>query len=384
MFWRRKGEGSSSVPAPSRPPASPSALPAIPVRSVDSDLEAALEGAAEILRARARYAFSTGDETSESVASTLERWASHLLVRSPPPGRTNDNPTVRDWRGLIAFANGRAKKEQQFAQGYVRDMREAIFALAESFSRTSYAQGKQEQVLRRRLASLNVAVETGSLEGLKREALGVAAAVTEVLEQQQRQAHEQTSELRERLTALGEELEETRREGETDPLTRLANRRVFDTTLARSLTIGSVMDRPVGLLMVDVDHFKSVNDTHGHPVGDQVLRALADALTRAFPRRADLVARYGGEEFAVVLSDTPLDGARALADRLLKVVRALEIPVNGRPLKVTISAGIAVAELGETAADLTRRADQALYAAKRGGRNRFVEAGPSGALTDAA
>jgi diguanylate cyclase (GGDEF)-like protein len=129
------------------------------------------------------------------------------------------------------------------------------------------------------------------------------------------------------------------------------------------------------LVMIDVDHFKAFNDAYGHPVGDLVLRAVADALARAFPRRSDVVARYGGEEFAVILSDAGLEDVPVLERRLLSAIRHLAVDADGRRFGVTASAGIAVAAPSETPSELLARADRALYAAKHGGRDRVVVCG---------
>lgn len=362
MFWRKK-----------EPP------PSVEVEASatdTTDLDLALEGAAGILRARARYPFSLGDEDPSVVAETFERWAAHLLVRSPPPGCFDQVGTPkRDWRGVVEFVLSRAKREQDWANGSVRDLRDAMFALIESLSQTSGAQGKYDSVLKRRLVSLNAAVESGSLEALKHEARRVAAAVTAVLEDQKRLADSQAAMLRAQLASVGQELEATRREGETDPLTRLSNRRVFDTCLRRGLTLANVLQRPISLLMVDVDHFKSVNDTHGHPNGDLVLKQVADAITRCFPRRSDLVVRYGGEEFAVVC-DGGGDAVRMLATRLLDTVRELPIELDQKSVPITVSIGIAEAVPNELPERLVSRADRALYEAKHAGRDRFVIAKP--------
>ena len=307
---------------------------------------------------------SRSPNSAATVAAKFEKWAAHVLVRSPSPreegaGESSD-PSARDWRGLVHFVTGHAKKEQEFVQASVRDMREAIFALVESLSRTSYVQGRQEVVLRRRLAGLSSAVDSGSVDVLKREALAIAAAVTAVIEEQRSVAQQQAEELRARLSSLNEQLEQTRREGETDALTQLANRRLFDTSLAHSLAVATVVDRPLTLVMVDVDHFKSVNDAYGHPGGDLVLRAVADTLARVFPRRSDLVARYGGEEFGIILCDAGRAELAALGERLLDAVRKLRITIEGRMLGVTVSAGLAVALPHEKAGDLVLRADAAL------------------------
>ena len=156
-----------------------------------------------------------------------------------------------------------------------------------------------------------------------------------------------------------------------DPLTGLGNRRLLRSTLERSIETVARSGESVLLLLLDIDHFKSINDTHGHVVGDLVLQAIADCLA-ACVRPMDCVARYGGEEFAVVLPHCrPLFG-RAVAERIRETVASLTIP--GTPLhsaRMTISIGGAYApEWVRSTADLwIERADQQLYLAKSGGRN---------------
>jgi diguanylate cyclase (GGDEF)-like protein len=131
---------------------------------------------------------------------------------------------------------------------------------------------------------------------------------------------------------------------------------------------------PIGLIMIDVDNFKAVNDTHGHPQGDVVLRHVARAV-RENSRDVDSPARYGGEEMAVILPHTDLDGASAIAERVRAAIQGLEIPLmNGSGvLRVTASLGVAASALGDKDA-LIAGADNALYAAKRGGKNQTVRA----------
>lgn len=159
-----------------------------------------------------------------------------------------------------------------------------------------------------------------------------------------------------------------------DSLTGLANRRAFDEALAHEWDRARRVQQPLALLMIDVDHFKAYNDHLGHPAGDACLTRLAGALTSMVRRPADLVARYGGEEFVMLLPDTDEAGARALAQRLLQAVDALDMPhpASGVGSCVTVSIGAAVArpdgftERGH----LVSRADTALYEAKNGGRHR--------------
>lgn len=157
-----------------------------------------------------------------------------------------------------------------------------------------------------------------------------------------------------------------------DSLTGLANRREFDYRLADEVARCQRRPRPLSLIFCDIDHFKAVNDTHGHAAGDAVLAGLADVL-RAGVRETDLAARIGGEEFAVVVAEGPLDAARALAERLRSALAAQIMDPIGAA--VTASFGVAERRSGESAVELLARADAALYAAKRSGRNR-VHADP--------
>ena len=128
--------------------------------------------------------------------------------------------------------------------------------------------------------------------------------------------------------------------------------------------------RPLTAIMLDIDHFKKVNDTYGHAVGDQVLQIIA-ARCRETVREIDILGRYGGEEFVVLLLETDIDGTCVMAERLRQCVAEPPISTDGGPLVITISLGIAILDKECTDLDnLLRRADQALYVSKRNGRNR--------------
>jgi len=170
--------------------------------------------------------------------------------------------------------------------------------------------------------------------------------------------------------------EATREQAVTDPLTGLYNRRYFDAALDGEIGRSRRFGGDVGLVMLDLDGFKPVNDEHGHAEGDRVLSEVA-ALLRTLTRDVDQLARYGGDEIAVILPETDLDGAELLAERVREGVEGLNLrpPGAGAPLPVTASIGIAA--LPESAKDrraLLRAADGALYRAKRGGGNRVVRA----------
>ena len=163
-----------------------------------------------------------------------------------------------------------------------------------------------------------------------------------------------------------------RRMATTDSLTGLFNRGHFWDMSERELARGIRVHRAVSLLMIDLDHFKSVNDTYGHEVGDKVLKLVA-RVGRENLREIDIIGRIGGEEFAVLLPETGLSEAITVAERLREAVARAEVPTDKGPVSITISVGVAedngeLRDLGT----LLKRADDALYAAKRKGRNRVI------------
>ena len=177
------------------------------------------------------------------------------------------------------------------------------------------------------------------------------------------------------LRAARDEAASARHDALTDELTGIPNRRLLNVMLAARLEDVSRYGTSVGLLIADVDHFKGVNDRHGHPQGDAVLRAVASTLQGAI-RSADLAARWGGEEFGVILTHAAEQDVREVAERLRVLVAATEVPAeDGGHIAVTISLGGAIAQPGDTPGTLLHRADGALYVAKSTGRNRVVLAG---------
>jgi len=153
----------------------------------------------------------------------------------------------------------------------------------------------------------------------------------------------------------------------TDALTNLINRRAMQLRLDGELERAHRYNRPFALLLADIDHFKKINDTFGHSVGDQVLREVASRLGQ-YLRESDSLARWGGEEFLILAPETDLHQAHLLAERLLEAIR--QNPISGVP--VTLSLGVACYRQGDTVAALLSRADEAMYRAKAGGRNQVV------------
>jgi diguanylate cyclase len=165
-----------------------------------------------------------------------------------------------------------------------------------------------------------------------------------------------------------------RLESLTDSLTGISNRKHFEEMLVKAIDHAARHTKPLALIIIDIDHFKRFNDTFGHLTGDQVLRLVGVTMRERVKSQATL-ARFGGEEFGVILPDTTLEAARAIAEQIRENVMSRELVKRstGESLgKVTISLGIAAFRKGDTAVSLLERADQCMFVAKRAGRNRTV------------
>ena len=176
------------------------------------------------------------------------------------------------------------------------------------------------------------------------------------------------------ISNLQHSLEAIRAESLTDPLTGLGNRKYFDRSIEVAVQAALASGEPLSLLMFDIDHFKSFNDSYGHLTGDQVLRLVGMSLKQTI-KGQDITARYGGEEFAVVLPNTALRQALTVADHIRRAVMAKELKKKstGEILgRVTISVGVSMLKPGDDTDSLIERADACLYAAKRNGRNRVI------------
>ena len=195
---------------------------------------------------------------------------------------------------------------------------------------------------------------------------------TQEMQQQNNMLRDQLAHSSDEVKELRGNLESVKREAMTDVLTDIGNRKYFDIKLRELADKAMTEGEPVSLLLFDVDNFKDFNDSHGHQLGDQVLRLVARTLKESVKGR-DVVARYGGEEFAVVLSGAGLEDAMKVGDgtRALVAKRRIIRKSTGEQIAaITISAGVARYRSGEPLSELIARSDAALYRAKDAGRNR--------------
>ncbi|WP_278440110.1 sensor domain-containing diguanylate cyclase [Pseudomonas oryzihabitans] len=216
---------------------------------------------------------------------------------------------------------------------------------------------------RARIEAQRQALEASSALAREREASFVELELRVAL---------RTVELQQAKASLERLNRELLHQSQTDSLTGLGNRRHFERVFQQEIRRAIRAERPLAVLLVDIDHFKAVNDTHGHTLGDECLRCVAEVLRRHVQRAGEVAARYGGEEFVIALPGSDQQAARTLAERIRQEVAGLELQTEQGRLRPSISVGVAVAVPSnlEHGLGLLEDADRALYAAKRGGRNR--------------
>jgi len=216
-----------------------------------------------------------------------------------------------------------------------------------------------------------------------RHILGTVVSETRDIAHNGQLLKEMLDETRQEVEALRDELEHTRQQVTLDALTGLKNRRAFETALQDACSHANTPATPLSLLLVDIDHFKVVNDTYGHLIGDKVIRSVG-ALLSANIKGKDTVARMGGEEFSVLLPETPLVNAERVGEALRAAIersRLTRADTGETVGRVTVSIGVTVYRPGESNDNFMERADKALYISKKAGRNRVSVLDASAAAT---
>lgn len=292
------------------------------------------------------------------------------------------NPRLSDAMNKLLDAKGELTSEilQKFFDRYIAEVdpeaqnafRQNMQKLLDNLSRfaemTESETGKFSAGLQKHGDELNSGVDAASLKSLVSKMMQDTQSMRGSVESLQGKLHESKDE----VEKLQRELRNARSEALIDPLTGVYNRRGFDAQMRKLLADPELQDKRACFMMLDIDFFKKINDTYGHLFGDKVICGIAEALKSRVKGR-DSVARMGGEEFAVILPDTPLQGAYAVAEQIRQSIEKSKIRRSEKQQAVegiTISIGIADCEISGDWSEALGRADQALYASKTGGRNR--------------
>jgi diguanylate cyclase len=298
---------------------------------------------------------------------------------------TGYNPAVNQLINQLLKSNGR------LSQSDIDAIYERFFSPARQVNEIDSATSRFVQQIDEVLGLLNQAAGASNVHaadlaqmnrklGTATELAGVRVIIENLIktaremEVTNRTLEERLNKSKQEVHELHRHLEAVRTESLTDPLTTLANRKHFDASIMALVADTHQKSEPLSLLLADIDHFKTFNDTFGHLIGDQVLRLVALAL-KDNVKGQDVASRFGGEEFAVILPGTGLRQATTVAEHIRRAVMGKELMKRstGENLgRITISVGVASLHRGETVATLIERADNCLYAAKRNGRNRVI------------
>ncbi|MDH4361674.1 MAG: GGDEF domain-containing protein [Nitrospirota bacterium] len=344
-------------------------------RASDED-DKALESLARILRSLGRHAFELEQLSEEAIEKEFERWAMHVLVGAQISTEDAELPgheptTRRDWGALTRFVNGHRQQEKTYVTRNLQDVRNVLWEFTNIVGRAIVEDQETDQKVTNHLTQLRTATEGGSFQDVKHALFAVVQGIHTLIDERKQRQQQRLTKLGEKLRAVEEELGSARKQMTLDALTQLYNRGALDLQLERTASVSFFSGTSACILMVDVDHFKRINDTFGHPAGDAVLQQLANRLVSTFPRKADFIARYGGEEFCVLLQGAGYELSQRLGERLLNAVRREEFHYQDIGIPATVSVGVAELLPGETVHSWIERADRALYRAKDGGRDRL-------------
>ena len=352
-----------------------------PCESTGETSGVAAETVAKILQILGRHAFDLGKEDALTIQNQFERWSRHVLLGTP----TSDSPESveqfangrRNWGGICQFVNRHRQQEKNHVLKGFRVLRDVIWTFTSTVSQAFVQDTDTDVHMQSHIGRLRLAASTKSPDELKREVLAAAEDLGKLLEDRSAQQRMRMEILGSKLREVEEDLGNAKKQMTLDALTQLYNRAALDEQIQRVCSLSVLSGSPACIIMIDIDHFKNVNDTYGHRAGDSVIAEVAKRTVLTFPRKIDFVSRYGGEEFAVILQGVSLEDAKAMGSRLLAVVGQEGIHHDNLVLWVTVSIGVAQFVPGEPAGSWIERADQALYRAKQNGRNQMCVAGES-------
>jgi diguanylate cyclase len=303
------------------------------------------------------YEYAAG--TNDALRTAIDRLANDSA-------RLDDNTVMQLYQQHVAPA------DEATMERIGGEMQRLMTSVAQSASQT----GSRAGAFGAQLSGLTEALASRDVAQLKPRLSEVMAGTAE-MKSSVDALHSKVSASQDEIKRLRSDLERARGEALLDPLTGILNRKGFDLKLESLLALQTTPGASHCLVMLDIDHFKKVNDTHGHLMGDRVIQAVGEILRTSVTDSTHAAARYGGEEFAILLPRTSLEQCTQLAEAVRTRTKAMKIRNRNTQevlLTVTLSGGVAAMETGDDAAALISRADAALYASKKGGRDRVTRA----------
>jgi diguanylate cyclase len=329
----------------------------------------ALEGVATMMLGCVRALVLDIDELDASELKTaLGELIAQIRTGAHPDELTREGE--RQHAEILAFA----EHERAYLDSRDGELRRIIQVLSDGLAGVSHGAAAYHRRLLDNGARLEAASKLSDLVRMRAAITVEVEGLRSAIAERQAEDHTATKALQHEIEQLRQNVVRAQNEARTDPLTGAANRGAFDEELARRCELAASGGDGFALVFADIDHFKQINDTYGHPVGDRVLTAFV-AFLRARVRQGDMIARCGGEEFGVILPGAAMRPAFRKARKLIEELARSDWAVDGATkLRFTASMGVAEWQTGNDAAGLIERVDRALYRAKHDGRNRANKA----------
>lgn len=305
---------------------------------------------------------------SRGTRSTLDEFSKEILQSSSPDRIEKTLFRFRQYFHSYRLA------EYTYVQKTFDDFRSIIWDFVDQLSEDLTEERASDLEIRKSLSHLREAVEANSIESLKSESRSFIDRYTELQSRKDERMGTRLKNVRKSLDTVKKQLSDATSSLRLDHMTKAFNKKAFEEEAKNLWNMHTMYDKSASLICLDIDHFKKVNDTYGHDIGDYVIIECVKMLKECFSRELDIVARVGGEEFCVLLPDYHLEHAVKKAEIALEKIRH-EVFVKGElKLQFTVSMGIAELQKGESVDQWIKRADMALYDSKSNGRNRYTVA----------
>lgn len=342
--------------------------------SRDIDIAPLLDAFGQILSAYTHNSFDLPGRSSSDVRAAIEPWRLHAMLGTPVGNEHGAAIGERSFNGASrAFAESR-RVEKKLVESALADLRECLSTCVNRVHVAVQAGREADAATVTQMKRVELAIQGIETGSVKSEVMQAMNSIEQISRTRRDQQQASFAALADRVQSLGRELEEARRDSETDPLTGLGNRKRFDIAIERALQLHAIGRAPFSMLMMDLDGLKKVNDSLGHSAGDVTLTRFADTLSKVFLHETDELCRIGGDEFVVLLPGTDKKLAERLANRLVEAVVKLSMSDGTDAGHVGVSVGYSEMRNGEGVSAWMGRTDAALYEAKANGRGRAVAA----------
>jgi len=312
-----------------------------------------------------KHLFEIQNHSVRKVRNKLDTFAKELVQDDP-------EATEKVLFKLRQFISSYRIDEYTYVQNTFDDFKRIIWDFADHLSEEAHLEESSQGDINQSLEQLREAVEANSIDELRAKSREFISFYLKHQSSKNERRSKRMESIKKNLTTVKKQLMEANQNMRRDHLTGAHNRRSYDEQVKRYIQLNQLDKDPISLVVMDIDHFKKINDSYGHDIGDCILKECVRMLQESFSREEDFLARLGGEEFAVILPGCHVDSAIKIVEDAMNRIRKEVFVQDDMQIRFTISAGIAELSPGEDADHWYKRADEALYESKETGRNKYT------------